>query len=44
VRAALARTAGRRAEAARVLGVTRQGLLKILARLHLDGGDPCGRT
>ena len=44
VRAALARTAGRRAEAARVLGVTRQGLLKILARLHLEGRDPCGRT
>jgi DNA-binding NtrC family response regulator len=35
VRAALARAAGQRAEAARALGLTRQGLLKAMRRLDL---------
>jgi transcriptional regulator with GAF, ATPase, and Fis domain len=37
VRAALGRAGGCRAEAARELGLTRQGLLKTLRRLNLDG-------
>ena len=36
VRAALARAVGRRADAARALGVSRQGLAKMLRRLGLD--------
>ena len=36
VRAALARSGGRRGEAARELGVTRQGLAKLLARLSIN--------
>jgi DNA-binding NtrC family response regulator len=36
VRLALARAGGRRAEAARALGVTRQGLAKLMARLGLE--------
>jgi two-component system response regulator HydG len=36
VRAALAQTGGQRARAARVLGVTRQGLAKMLRRLRID--------
>jgi transcriptional regulator with PAS, ATPase and Fis domain len=38
VRAALARSGGRRARAAAELGVTRQGLTKLMARLGLDDG------
>ena len=37
--AALARAAGRRGEAARALGLTRQGLLKLMARLDVRGRD-----
>jgi DNA-binding NtrC family response regulator len=37
VEVALARAAGNRARAARALGLSRQGLLKTLARLGLDG-------
>jgi len=37
VEVALARTGGNRARAARALGLSRQGLLKTLARLGLDG-------
>jgi DNA-binding NtrC family response regulator len=40
VRLALARAGGRRAEAARALGVTRQGLAKLMARLGLDATTP----
>jgi DNA-binding NtrC family response regulator len=36
VAAALARAEGRRARAARELGLSRQGLLKVLARLGLE--------
>jgi DNA-binding NtrC family response regulator len=36
VRAALAQSGGRRAEAARALGVSRQGLAKLLRRLNID--------
>ena len=36
---ALARAGGNRARAARSLGLSRQGLLKTLARLRLDGDD-----
>jgi DNA-binding NtrC family response regulator len=36
VRAALAQTGGRRARAAEVLGVTRQGLAKMLRRLRIE--------
>jgi DNA-binding NtrC family response regulator len=36
VRTALARAGGRRAEAARALGLTRQGLIKLITRLGLD--------
>jgi transcriptional regulator with GAF, ATPase, and Fis domain len=36
VRAALVRTGGRRGEAAAELGVTRQGLAKLMARLGID--------
>ncbi len=36
VRAALARSGGRRGEAARELGVTRQGLAKLLVRLSIE--------
>jgi len=35
VRSALARAAGKRARAARELGLSRQGLLKMLVRLGL---------
>jgi len=37
VRAVLLQSAGRRAEAARALGVSRQGLAKLLKRLSIDG-------
>jgi DNA-binding NtrC family response regulator len=37
VRAALAQAAGHRTRAARALGVSRQGLAKMLRRLGLDG-------
>jgi DNA-binding NtrC family response regulator len=37
VRAALARAGGRRGEAARALGVSRQGLAKLLRRLGIEG-------
>jgi len=37
VRAALGRAAGCRADAARELGLTRQGLLKTMRRLDLNG-------
>jgi len=37
VEVALARAGGNRARAARALGLSRQGLLKTLARLGLDG-------
>jgi DNA-binding NtrC family response regulator len=40
VRAALGRAAGRRAEAARALGLTRQGLLKTMRRLDLIDDPP----
>jgi DNA-binding NtrC family response regulator len=43
VTVALARAGGRRAEAARALGLTRQGLLKLLARLARRG-DGGGET
>jgi two-component system NtrC family response regulator len=36
---ALARAAGKRAQAARELGLSRQGLLKMMTRLGLDGFD-----
>ncbi len=39
VRAALARAGGHAARAARDLGVTRQGLSKLLARLGISAGD-----
>jgi len=38
VRAALAQAGGRRVAAARALGVSRQGLAKMLRRLHIDDG------
>ena len=41
VRAALGRAGGRRTDAARELGLTRQGLLKMMRRLDLPHG---GRT
>jgi DNA-binding NtrC family response regulator len=37
VRAALAQAGGRRARAARELGLSRQGFAKVLARLNVDG-------
>jgi transcriptional regulator with PAS, ATPase and Fis domain len=36
VRAALARAAGHRGQAAAALGLSRQGLAKLMQRLHLD--------
>jgi DNA-binding NtrC family response regulator len=39
VRAALTRAGGRRTVAARQLGVSRQGLSKLVRRLGLEGGD-----
>jgi transcriptional regulator with PAS, ATPase and Fis domain len=39
VRAALARAGGRRAQAARDLGVSRQGLAKLMGRLGIGGVD-----
>jgi transcriptional regulator with GAF, ATPase, and Fis domain len=44
VRDALARAGGRRAEAARALGLTRQGLLKMMTRLELLDGRRDGQT
>jgi transcriptional regulator with GAF, ATPase, and Fis domain/tetratricopeptide (TPR) repeat protein len=49
VSAAMARAGGRRAGAARMLGVSRQGLTKMLRRLNIDavpapGRKPAGRT
>jgi len=45
VRAALIRTGGHRTQAARELGVTRQGLAKLMSRLSLvdDDSDTAGR-
>jgi transcriptional regulator with PAS, ATPase and Fis domain len=40
VRAALARTGGRRGPTARELGVSRQGLAKLMARLAIDTVEP----
>jgi transcriptional regulator with GAF, ATPase, and Fis domain len=37
VRAALAQAGGQRARAARALGVSRQGLAKMLRRLRIEG-------
>ena len=37
VAVALARAGGNRARAARALGLSRQGLLKLIERLHVDG-------
>jgi DNA-binding NtrC family response regulator len=39
VRATLARAGGRRTDAATALGLTRQGLAKVMARLGIDGAD-----
>ena len=36
VRAALARSAGHRGQTAAALGLSRQGLAKLMQRLHLD--------
>jgi DNA-binding NtrC family response regulator len=44
VEVALARAAGNRARTARSLGVSRQGLLKILARLRLDNTSGRGES
>jgi DNA-binding NtrC family response regulator len=44
VRAALARAGGRAVTAARDLGVSRQGLRKLTARLGLDGGEKGGSS
>jgi DNA-binding NtrC family response regulator len=38
VRAALVRTGGHRARAAEELGVTRQGLAKLMSRLRITAG------
>jgi len=44
VRAALARAGGHRGQAARDLGLSRQGLAKLLARLRIEQGpDAWGR-
>ncbi len=40
VRDALSRAGGHRARAAEELGVTRQGLTKLMARLRIDDGSP----
>jgi transcriptional regulator with GAF, ATPase, and Fis domain len=42
--AALRHAGGRRGEAARLLGLTRQGLQKLMTRLDLAGGDLRGQT
>jgi DNA-binding NtrC family response regulator len=42
VREALQRTGGRRGETARQLGLTRQGLIKLMVRLGLDSRPPGG--
>ncbi len=42
IRAALVRTGGRRTRAARELGMSRQGLAKLMARLELEPGDDSG--
>jgi len=44
VEVALARAGGNRSRAARALGLSRQGLLKTLARLRLDATPPSDRT
>lgn len=44
VEVALARAGGNRARAARALGLSRQGLLKTLARLGLDASAISART
>jgi DNA-binding NtrC family response regulator len=44
VEVALARAGGNRAQAARSLGLSRQGLLKILTRLGLDQPSPAGES
>jgi len=44
VRAALSRAGGRTAAAASVLGVSRQGLLKLMARLQLEPATPMAPT
>ena len=43
VRAALVRAGGHRTRAAEELGVSRQGLAKLMARLGIDEGVPEGR-
>jgi DNA-binding NtrC family response regulator/tetratricopeptide (TPR) repeat protein len=40
IEVALVRAAGKRARAARELGLSRQGLLKMITRLGIAGGDP----
>jgi transcriptional regulator with PAS, ATPase and Fis domain len=44
VRAALARAGGHRGKAAAELGVTRQGLAKLMGRLGVDAPEICGAT
>lgn len=44
VEVALARAGGNRAQAARSLGLSRQGLLKILSRVGLDRGSPADES
>ena len=44
VRAALARAGGHRGRAAAELGVTRQGLAKLMGRLGVDAPEGCGLT
>jgi transcriptional regulator with GAF, ATPase, and Fis domain len=44
VRATLAKTGGRRSQAAAALGLTRQGLAKLMARLGIGGADGGGEA
>jgi len=44
VRDALHRTGGRRGETARQLGLSRQGLIKLMIRLGLEPDPPPGRA
>src|SRR5207244_305382 len=44
VRAALVRSGGHRGRAAEELGVTRQGLTKLMARLGISSSSPAGDT
>ena len=43
IKAALSRCGGQRAEAARLLGMTRQGLSKLMARLDVETGGEAAR-